>query len=165
MTSQVLSSAPPLRTPIPDKTKETTPRLAFPKLDHQHHHSRLAIKFRSIRSVKGYIIIDHYAPIICPICHEVFGSVTYRDQHISARTCAKREMAVDLLVGANEDQVKKFMLRGIYRGIQRERPLISGVSFACGILYFLVNRVVYPASAKELEAVALSTRMGQGCRA
>ncbi len=140
----------------------------FYKLDSQRHQDCLGTEFPSMRSLKQHIIIDHHAPISCPVCHASFDSATHRDEHIVARTCVERDQERDFLAGVNEDQVEKLMLRdNISRSALRRRG--QGSEQTREVLeeqrWFQVWDIVFPgeprpASAylttpREREAVAL----------
>ncbi|KAK0740181.1 hypothetical protein B0T18DRAFT_417360 [Schizothecium vesticola] len=99
------------RTPPPKTKRPDALACPFSKLDSQRHRSCLTVSFPSVRSVKQHIIIDHHAPISCPICHSTFSSSTDRDRHIVARTCTQRDTPRDFLSGVSEDQVERLMLR------------------------------------------------------
>lgn len=99
------------RNPSPATKRSEAWACPFYKNDSQRHRPCLTVNFTSIRSVKQHIIIDHHAPISCPICHSTFGSSIDKDKHIVARTCTLREVLPEVLTGVTEDQVEKLMLR------------------------------------------------------
>ncbi|KAK1829237.1 hypothetical protein QBC39DRAFT_357025 [Podospora conica] len=155
------------RTPPPQTTtRPDALACPFAKLDPQRHRPCLTVSFPSVRSVKQHIIIDHHAPISCPICHSAFASAADRDGHIVARTCTQRDAPRDAhLAGINEDQVERLMLRDPPEVRGRQRAAAADDAERQRQRWFRVWDTVFPgvprpASAhmtapREREVVAL----------
>ncbi|KAL2132612.1 hypothetical protein VTI74DRAFT_3602 [Chaetomium olivicolor] len=124
----------------------------------RYHSCAWAVNIRNTRSAKQHVIIDHHAPIYCPICSSHFPSAVARDKHVRARSCTERELTADTLEGVTEDQVEKLLQRDVGKAARRMREAEEASWFRMWDVLFtgvVRPKTAYLSSPREREVLAL----------